>query len=230
MVLITGVSSGIGKAIAEYYLAEGETVIGFGRNNSIHHNNFTFITVDLANLSSIEAIDFSFLIKENSLILINNAGTLGQIGRISALNIDGIEQVFKLNTLAPIALTNKVLANWPKDKLIKIVNISSGAALRPIPAWASYCSSKAALDMYSKTLLLEELELGRSIEVYSLAPGVVDTAMQSKIRSSNVSTFSSVQSFIELKENNQLKSPSDVAKELNDYISKPYTGEVVGRL
>lgn len=230
MILITGVSSGIGKAIAEFYLAKGEIVVGFGRRNSIDHANYKFEQLDLSELDQIELLDFSFLREATSLVVINNAGTLGEIGRISSLPIDTIENVLKINTLAPIAFTNKVLSIWPKNQLIKVVNISSGAAQRPIPAWASYCSSKAALDMYSKTLLLEELEIGRNIEVYSIAPGVVDTAMQNEIRSSSVSTFSSVQSFIELKENNQLKSPGDVAKELYNYISKPYNGEVVSRL
>lgn len=230
MIVISGVSSGIGRAIVEFYLKRGESVVGLGRNNNLNHKHYRFIEIDLSNLQGIEKIDLSFIKDAESLTLINNAGTLGEIGHISKLSKESIEGVFKVNTIAPIVLTNRVLNNWPKEKNIKVVNISSGAAQRPIAGWASYCSSKAALDMYSNTLLIEELELGRKIQVYSIAPGVVDTPMQQQIRSSDDSTFSSVQSFIVLKENNQLKSPENVAIELYNYISKPFEGEVVGRL
>src|SRR5690606_9251492 len=108
----------------------------------------------------------------------------------------------RVNTIAPMLLCQFVLQHYPLDRPLTIVNISSGAGRRPIPGWAAYCTSKAALDMYSQTIYLEEKERNRNIRVYSVAPGVVDTPMQETIRKSDPSTFSSLHSFILLKENN----------------------------
>lgn len=226
MVIITGVSSGIGKALVEFYLEKGESVIGIGRRNTIEDRNYTFHQCDLSNSSEVSKLKFN-LSDVDHLLLVNNAGTLGEIGRISEQNELCLSEVLSINTVAPIQLSKKILQNWSKDKAISIVNISSGAAQRPIPSWASYCASKAALDMLSQTMYLEEKELGRAIKVYSVAPGVVDTPMQKQIRETDSSTFSSVDSFIQLKENNELTSPEVVAKKLDVLLNMEYDEQII---
>lgn len=225
-VVITGVSSGIGYALANHFLSEGNKVVGIGRTNSIQQDNFTFYKHDLA-----VTTDFSFLenaIKTSKeLILINNAGTIGNIERISEQVNSDIEQTIRVNTIAPMLLCQYVLQKFSIELPLTIINISSGAGKHPIPSWASYCASKAAIDLFSQTIYLEEQERSRNIKVYSVSPGVVDTSMQEKIRNANHTTFSSLNSFIELKEQDKLTSLDTIVKKMKVLLEKKYSDEII---
>lgn len=225
-VYITGVSKGLGKALVELYLNEGHRVFGIGRSYSFSHPNFQFIEMDLNN---VDALDFPFQV-DDDILLINNAGVIGNIKRISDQEHLDCQEVMTVNTIAPMILTANLLKQLPLNQKITILNISSGAATRSIPGWASYCASKAALDRFSETIHLDEKEKGRNIRVFSLAPGVIDTDMQSAIRSSDAQDFSSLETFRNLKLNNELIRPEETAKNMADFI-KRYPGDfAVGSL
>lgn len=226
MIIITGVSSGIGKALALNYLKKGEKVIGIGRTNGIEHNNYSFQQCDLSQIKEIENLCFDFF-DYDSVTLINNAGVLGNIERLSEQTHSDVEEVLTVNSIAPMLLTQKLLKFCPIDKEFILINISSGAGKRAIPSWASYCASKAALDLFSQTVLEEELERSRKIKVYAIAPGVVDTSMQEKIRSASSPTFSSLQSFIDLKQQDKLVSVDNVVKKITILLQEPYENEVL---
>lgn len=226
MIIVTGISSGIGKATVEFYLHKGEQIVGIGRSNSFTHPRFKFIKCDFSNLKEVSKLTFDFNTREK-VTLINNAGIIGSINRISEQEISDIESVLTVNAIAPLLLTQKILQSLSLEVPIDIVNISSGAGRRPIASWTSYCASKAAMDMFSQTILLEEQERKRPIRVYSVAPGVVDTNMQENIRNANSSTFSSLGSFIDLKKNNELSSPKVVVQKLAHLLSLPYTNQVI---
>lgn len=226
MIIITGVSSGIGKALALNYLKKGEKVIGIGRTNGIEHNNYSFQQCDLSQTKEIENLRFDFF-DFDSVTLINNAGVIGNIERLSEQTHSDVEEVLTVNSIAPMLLTQKLLKFCPIDKEFILINISSGAGKRAIPSWTSYCASKAALDLFSQTVLEEELERGRKIKVYAIAPGVVDTSMQEKIRSASSPTFSSLQSFIDLKQQDKLASVDNVVKKITILLQEPYENEVL---
>ena len=209
-VYVTGVSRGLGKAVAEKFLKEGYSVVGIGRSSDIHHVNYTFLVCDLSLQSDIDKIQFDTTCDE--VILINNAGQIGNIQRISDQKEPDFEEVMQVNTFAPMYLSWSCLQQV--KGAIKIVNISSGAASRAIPGWAAYCASKAALDRFSETIQLEEKEKGRDVKVWSVAPGVIDTAMQEKIRSASAESFSSLGTFLDLKKNDELTNPQVTADKL----------------
>lgn len=225
-VIITGISSGIGYALTQYYLKENYKVIGIGRRNSIHHDNLVFFEKDLQ-----KTTDFSFLkeyiLNTEELLLINNAGIIGNIERISEQKISDIASTIQINTIVPMLLCQFVLHYFSLNNPLTIVNISSGAGKRPIPSWASYCASKAALDLFSQTIYLEEKERGRNLKVYSIAPGVVDTPMQEQIRKANPLNFSSLDSFLLLKEKNELTDLNTVVRKLETLLSIPYSGQII---
>ncbi len=226
LVIITGISSGIGFALARHYLEAGNNVIGIGRRNPFRHDRLIFFEKDLS-----QTTDFSFLEEPVSgtdeLLLFNNAGVIGNVQRISEQQHSDIVSTIQVNTIAPMLLCQFVLQHYPLKRPLTIVNISSGAGRRPIPGWAAYCASKAALDMYSQTIYLEEKERNRNIRVYSVAPGVVDTPMQETIRKADPSTFSSLHSFIQLKENDELTDLKTVIGKMQTLLSTPYSGEVI---
>jgi benzil reductase ((S)-benzoin forming) len=209
-VYVTGVSRGLGKAVAEKFLKEGRVVIGIGRSSDIQHENYTFQACDLNLTSDLENIQFDETSEE--IILINNAGQIGHLQRISDQETPDFEEVLRVNTLAPMYLSWACLRQ--STSAVKIVNISSGAATRAIPGWAAYCASKAALDRFSETLQLEENEKERDVRIWSVAPGVIDTAMQEKIRAASPTNFSSLDTFLDLKKNDELTSPEVASDKL----------------
>lgn len=229
MVIITGASSGIGKACAEFYLAKGEHVVGISRTQEIKHENFKFVSCDLSDYNALAQLELTdYLNEDDRFLLINNAGTVGAIKRSHKVELKDYYNVAVLNIVALQHLCSQFLrCNLPNKT---IVNISSGAAQRPIPSWAAYCASKAAVDMYSETLQAEIDEVKGTTKVFSLAPGVVDTNMQVAIRNSNEKDFSSHQKFVDLKESNELRSPKEVAELLHKWLNDSDAKEVVGRL
>lgn len=224
--IITGVSRGIGKALAEHFLSKNQIVIGIGRSNSIQNPNFHFIELDLLDSAAIQNFQLPTTESEE-IILINNAGIIGNIERISSMKVDCINEIMQVNVIAPIKLTRKISEFCGNKKHFTLVNISSGAGKRPIPSWAGYCASKAAIDLFSQTFLLEERELGKSTKVYSVAPGVIDTDMQVQIRATDESSFSSFESFQNLKSNDKLETPERIALKLDILLSNQYTDDVL---
>lgn len=224
MIIITGVSRGLGKAIAEQYLAKGEKVYGIGRSSSILDSNFTFISCDLSNLDAVNALHFETI--SEPVTLINNAGIIGNIKRLSdQISID-FDEVMTVNVTSPVLLTQKIYAAIPNKNEFTLVNISSGAANRAIPSWASYCASKAALNMITETFFLEEKEKGNHPKVYAVAPGVIDTGMQAQIRGVELNDFSARDNFVAMKEDGVLFSPEEAANRLIFLLKEAYSNSV----
>ena len=224
-VFITGVSKGLGKALATEFLKLGNEVIGIGRSHSFTDKNFRFISCDLENLEHVNKLDFGKL--SSSVLFVNNAGIIGEIERISEQTSSDIQSVLNANTLAPMLLCQKILKAFAPTEGLSILNISSGAGKRAIPSWASYCASKAALDIFSETIYLEEKERGRNVRIYALSPGVIDTEMQNKIRSKKTSSFSSSEAFKELKTSGELVQPELIAQKIIQLLAEEHSGEVI---
>lgn len=233
MIVITGASSGIGKALAETYLRQGQKVIGISRTNSIEHQLFDFIPCDLTKIEEIKILLQKLPVyfePHERVTLINNAGIIGDIKISKALALEHYLNVANINIVALQALSSLALKTLDAHQLNAIVNISSGAGRRAIPSWSAYCASKAAVDLFSETIKAELLEQGNEhTKVYALAPGVVDTQMQNHIRNTNESDFSSFSNFKKLKNENNLKSPEDVAQQIIELLELPQQ-EVINRL
>ena len=114
--------------------------------------------------------------------------------------------------MSPTILCNKVIEKYNlKTKHIVIINISSGAALRAIEGWGTYCQSKAAIDMLTNVI---DSEKNKNIKVFSIYPGIVDTDMQFKIRNTTEAKFPLQKKFVEYFQNNELVEPLVVAKKI----------------
>ncbi|OKL39294.1 SDR family NAD(P)-dependent oxidoreductase [Pontibacter flavimaris] len=222
--IITGASKGIGKALAEELLKdENNRVVGVSRSCSIKHPNYRHQPLDFSDIPAVEHnLQKIFLPYPDAgkLVLINNAGVLGDIGYVGeGMPNERFQFVFDVNVIVPAMLMNTFLEVYQAQQAQKvIVNISSGAGRYPIDGWASYCASKAAIDMLSHTVQLEQDRRGTGVKVYALSPGVVDTQMQGQIRSSDADRFSTVEKFREYKANKELASPEEVAVKIADFL------------
>ncbi len=214
---ITGTSAGLGKAIAEkVLLRDGAFVYGFARKKTIQHPRYHHQYIDLADVQTVQQITFEPI--ESSpkhIILINNAGTLGDIEYTGNLKDEQIANTYNLNIVTPHILANKFLQTFGHFSNINkcIINVTSGAATSAYDGWSMYCASKAALDMLSVTIAKEQglNSADLATRVYALAPGVMDTAMQQQIRNSGDEAFSKKDKFVDLHKNQQLYNVQDVA-------------------
>ena len=147
---------------------------------------------------------------------------MGEVDRIENIPIDDIARTFQINTVIPIQLSSLFIHSAKNLKIQKtILTISSGAAQNPVFGWSIYCSSKAAIDHFTRTVGLEQEEIENGVKTISIYPGVVDTDMQTQIRSLKVDAFQSVEKFIAFKENNQLVHPDVVGEEIFQIYSNP---------
>jgi benzil reductase ((S)-benzoin forming) len=122
-----------------------------------------------------------------------------------------LERNIFVNLVAPMLLMRRFLRATEGVALLRrIVNISSGAARRPIAGWSAYCAAKAGLDMATRVVALE----APKVEAASLAPGVIDTAMQGVVRSASERDFPDVERFRRMKAEGELRSAEDVAADI----------------
>ena len=219
ILIITGGSKGIGKAIAKKYASKNYKVYSLSRS-TVELENITQISVDLSNLKETES-SFKMLLTEfnieqiSSITLINNAGRIGKISSLENLKTEDIAKTIQLNTITPLVLSSLFISILEKTNCKKqIINISSGAAKTPYQGWSVYCTSKAGIDMMTKTIANEQIAIKNSVKCVSIYPGVVDTNMQTDIRNTQEKDFSSLQRFKDLKENNELYSAEFVAEKI----------------
>ncbi len=215
---ITGTSSGIGKALAEECLKRGHKVVGISRRHAIEHPNYVHLFYDLINYESYHLINFDRNRHAEEVVLINNAGWLGDIKPLGRMEPDQIERAFQVNLIAPTILSKLFIEQTSTYSAKKtILNISSGAARYPITSWSTYCASKAGLEMIAQVAALDHPE----VRFLSVSPGVVDTEMQGEIRKLEEMDFPDVDRFIAFKKNNELTSTEEVALKILDMLSNP---------
>ena len=212
---ITGTSRGIGKAMAELLLLDPENfVIGISRKCTIEHKSYSHVTLDLSDAEAVKKFQFGEIGKAKRICLFNNSGEIGTIKPLGKLSNTEIIKNLTLNLVSPCVLMNKFIDTFDKVVAEKIIlNMSSGAGKNPVDGWSMYCASKAGLDMFSKVADLEEkVRSKKNFRVLSIAPGVVDTDMQTYIRSAASEDFSRLNDFIGFKKNKILLQPDAVAK------------------
>ncbi|MGL4597395.1 MAG: SDR family NAD(P)-dependent oxidoreductase [Bacteroidia bacterium] len=221
---ISGTSRGLGRALANVLLAQEDVrVWGFSRGAGPAHPNYTHFPVDLGNSEAVNSIVFPELTDASQLVLINNAGAISPVARAGTQEANAIEKLIFLNLTAPIILTNAFLKKYAQNNTPKlIVHISSGAGRRGIDAWNVYCATKAGLDNHARAVAEELLATQKNdTYIFSVAPGIIDTAMQTEIRTTTQDQFSLADQFKLYHETNQLASPDLVAKKFLTIFNHP---------
>ncbi|WP_457640819.1 SDR family NAD(P)-dependent oxidoreductase [Persephonella sp.] len=176
VVLITGVSKGLGKALSEKFRSENFLVAGVSRSKP-DFNIDLFIQADLTQEDNCKNIIKETVEKFGRIdVLINNAG-VGLYESWETSNMKDIRKLFELNFFAVIYLTKEALPFLKKTKG-SIINVSSVAGKLYVPYMGAYCSSKYALNAFSDSFRAELKPYG--IHVLNLIVGRINTGFSSR--------------------------------------------------
>lgn len=170
VILITGGSSGIGKAIGEYLHQKGYTVFGTSRNpQKIANSVFPLLELDVRNVESIKNAVSEVIQKEGRVdVVINNAG-VGITGPLEEIPTQEIKNNFETNFFGPIEVMKAVLPQMRTQKNGLIINITSIAGYMGLPYRSVYSASKGALELITEALRMEVKSFG--INICNVAPG-----------------------------------------------------------
>ncbi len=241
LTILTGASRGMGLAMAEQLCVRDAVLLCISRHRSeslaaLAQRQGTRLTqwqADLADPTPIAERLHAWLAGQDvetcaSVNLINNAGVIGQLGPLESGLPHDMAQTLQIDLLAPIQLTSAFLAatrSWTMPR--RILNISSGLGRRAMAGSALYCAAKAGMDHFSRCVALDEARQTHPVRIVSLAPGVIDTDMQSALRAGDPAAFPDRDSFVQLQLSNALISPAEAARRVLAYLARVDFGNTV---
>ena len=213
LAIISGGSKGLGHAIAEKLLVAGYQVVEFSRSAPHAYSiKLDFSSPDLM-LPALSANLETLATKQwDEIVVVSNAASLSPIGPTSKKNSMAVLANININFTSAILFMSEVIKHFQSHPCRKVVaSISSGAALKAYSGWSLYCSAKAGLESYVRTVAVEQESEPSPFVMLNVDPGVMDTDMQSLIRSSHKDDFPAVDYFIHRKESGELRTPDQVA-------------------
>lgn len=228
--LITGGSRGFGRAVALAFAGScnftaGSVMVLTGRSEADlqetkiqveNVNSKIVIKIEVFDLGDMAALE-SFTSKLpnfgksfDSAILINNAGSLGDISKklTSPSSYEDLKKYFDFNVVSVCMLIQHFFNAFKSTRKV-IVNVSSLAAINQMPYLSLYCTAKAARDMLHKALACEE----EGARVLNYAPGPMETAMSMDIQQ-NIGDLQTREFFKGLRETRKIIDPAESAEKL----------------
>ena len=222
VVIVTGASRGIGRAVALWLAAKGTAIGLVARNPAALQktagriqamgSDVLVLEADVAEARACRAAVQKTLQRFSRLdALVNNAGLLEPMTRVADTDPEQYRYNIEVNLLGPVYLTNAALPALRKRKG-RVINVSSGAAQTPIAAASAYCASKAALNQFTRVLAKEE----PAVTSVAIRPGVVDTPMQELLREQGPVSMPAEQAeyYLGLKRSGQLEPPRVPARSI----------------
>jgi NAD(P)-dependent dehydrogenase (short-subunit alcohol dehydrogenase family) len=236
--IITGASRGLGQALAQGLLRPGHRLLCIARGTSDGLSQAAAAAgvsceqwaADLADAPAAATRLSAWLQAQDggafaSATLINNAALLSAPEPIDRTDPALLSAALRVGLEAPLLLSAAFLGAtrpWPARR--RLLNISSGLGRRAMAGAAGYCAAKAGLDNLSRAIALDEALQPNGAKVVSLAPGVIDTGMQSQLRAAGGAGFPDHEVFMQLQRSGALAAPADVAARIVAWLDGPSFG------
>ncbi len=231
LAIVTGTTSGVGAAVAACLLDRGWDVLGIARRASaISRDRYTHLRLDLADLSSLTTVferEVAPVVRDGGwarIGLVNNAAIPELLMPIERMDAVELSTLFSVNTVAPMWCMGFVSRHAPRDVALRVVNVSSAAAVRPFPGLGAYGSAKAALQMAGMIQAAEwestvpHAPTRGNAAIMSYQPAAVDTPMQEIARSRSPAEFPWVGMFTSMRDRGALVQPEGPAAEIADFL------------
>ena len=201
VIVVTGASRGIGEAAALALAREGATIICAARDGKragavaqsivAAGGTATARACDVSDYAACEALVAETIGRFGRLdVLVNNAGVIEPIASVAASDPATWARNIQVNLTGAYYGIRAVLPHMIASGGGTIINLSSGAAVRPLEGWSAYCSGKAGVHMLTRAVALENADKG--IRIFGFQPGTTDTDMQVAIRASGVNPVSQI--------------------------------------
>jgi NAD(P)-dependent dehydrogenase (short-subunit alcohol dehydrogenase family) len=243
LIILTGASRGMGAAMAEQLLQQDTTLLTISRNANAELTQRAAAagatleqwTLDLAQpvqaaarleawLNTLHPETFE------SAALINNAAMITNVVPLENSDASELSTALRAGLEAPLLLTAAFLRatlEWRARRLgaCKVLNISSGLGRFARASKTCYCAVKAGMDHFSRAVALEQAVAPHPARIVSLAPGVIDTDMQARLRAADPARFPDHARFVELKKSGQLDAPAAAAAKVLAYLERADFGE-----
>ncbi|MGH7677978.1 MAG: SDR family oxidoreductase [Gemmatimonadaceae bacterium] len=223
--IVTGHSRGLGAAVAEQLLSREVTVLAISRKRApslakSFPRTLQEVQLDLADVAALthwldKPVLKGFLADAKTAVLVNNAGLLQPVGPLITQDPATVGQAVSVNLAAALMLSAALAQVAEPGADRRILHVSSAAGSKAYRGWAIYCATKAALDHHARCVKLDDVP---NLRISSVAPGLIDTEMQTEIRASSIENFPDRKRFEEFKERGELRQPRDVAARLVDYL------------
>jgi 3-oxoacyl-[acyl-carrier protein] reductase len=240
--IITGANQGLGRVIAEHFVASGASVLLVARGEEHlrqvaddlkQHAPPGQIVADQAGDVSVPENCQAIVSKArktlpNLTILVNNAGIYGPIGRIEDNDWGEWVRAMQINLFGTVLMCRAILPHLRAQGHGKIINLSGGGATAPLPNFSSYAASKAAVVRFTETLA-EEVRDAR-IDVNAIAPGALNTRLLDQVLEAGPQRAG--QAFYEraLKQREQGGAPLDRGAALAAFLASSASDGITGRL
>ena len=218
LVFVSGGSSGIGQAMLDALPWPGSRAFNLSRRpaaGAVH------VPVDLSDPLGWQRATALFDAELSSFagrraVFVHAAGTLTPVRFAGEGDADAYRRNVLLNSAAPQVLGDGFLRALYRSRaeLGQLLFIGSGASTRVYEGWSGYCAGKAAVDHWTRTAGAEQARRGDRCRVLCVAPGIVETAMQTEIRATAPRDFPALERFLELHREGALRDPAAVAREL----------------
>jgi benzil reductase ((S)-benzoin forming) len=238
LTIVTGASRGMGLAMAQQVVTRGHELLCISRKTNDELAAQAQAagapceqwTQDLARADTAAPRLEAWLSARDprtlaSVTLINNAGMIPRIAPLADIGVLDLAESLRVDLEAPMLLTAAFLratAGWTVPR--RVLNISSGLGRRAMASQAPYCAAKAGMDHFTRCVALEEADKGNGAKVCSLAPGVIDTDMQVRLREADAAQFPDRGHFVGLKDKGVLSTPADAAARVLAYLERPDFG------
>ena len=232
--ILSGASRGMGLAMASQLLSPGHELVCISRHTNpelqtqatAQHAPLHQWPLDLEQAAGAAQQLGQWLTAQDgrayaSATLINNAAVLPQVGPLRRGDSHDLARALRVGLEAPMLLSAIFLGatqSWPGQR--RLLNISSGLGRRAMASQSAYCAAKAGMDHFTRCVALEEALLPQGARVCSLAPGVIDTDMQTQLRHAPGQHFPDQANFVNLKEQGQLSTPQQAAQRVLAYLAR----------
>jgi NAD(P)-dependent dehydrogenase (short-subunit alcohol dehydrogenase family) len=213
---VSGASRGIGAALAARFAEKGMRLVLCSRGAPALADGPSVIArrLDVRDADAVESLAAEGEARFGAVDLwINNAGVLEPIAPVRDVSVEAFRDHLDTNLVGVFIGTRCYVRQLRRlGRGGVLVNLSSGAAWKPYAGWGAYCAGKAGVERLTEVVAAEESSIG--LRAYAVAPGVVDTEMQARIRAAKDADFPERERFVRRKQTGAFNDPVFVADEI----------------